>query len=60
MTSKLGNIAIYTAVVVVSLYILYPLYLLFLIAFTPGKYTVKRCTQARYQLPSHWEIYRLH
>lgn len=41
MTSKLGKIAIYTAVVVVSLYILYPLYLLFLIAFTPGKYTVK-------------------
>lgn len=49
MMSRGGKVAVYIGVGLISLYILYPLYLLFLIAFTPIQYTIG--TQIPSQLP---------
>lgn len=57
MTSRAGKVAIYGGVVIISLYILYPLYLLFLIAFTPGKYTVQPLYPS--QIPRAFTLHNL-
>lgn len=52
-----GKIAVYAGVAVVSLYVLYPIYLLFLISFSPVQYTLGSLSPS--QLPKAFTLNNL-